>query len=158
VATLTWRFLTLSEDADRFSIHPVFSILGGAKMRSVSVLIVDDFKRWREFARSTLETIPDLFIVAEASPGFEAVQKAGELQPDLVLLDIGLPGLNGLDVALHIGRSCQNSKIVFLNENDAPDIAEEALQLGAAGYVVKSHAGKELIPAIKQALNGGLVV
>jgi DNA-binding NarL/FixJ family response regulator len=123
-------------------------------MQGVRALIVDDFKAWRGFVCSTLEKVSDLLIVGEASDGLEAVQKAQELQPDLVLLDIGLPGLNGIDVARHIGRSCQASKIVFVTENHAPDIAEEASQVGAAGYVVKSSAANDLIPAIKQALNG----
>jgi DNA-binding NarL/FixJ family response regulator len=134
------------------------SISLGVKMQGVRVLIVDDFKLWREFARTTLENIPDLLIVGEASDGLEAVQKAQKLQPDLVLLDIGLPGLNGIDVARQMGKYCQGSKIVFLSENHDADIAKEASQLGAAKHVLKSHAGKELIPAVKHAMNGRLVV
>ena len=127
-------------------------------MQEVRALVVDDFKPWRDFARSTLETIPGLLIVGEASDGLEAVQKAEELQPDLVVLDVGLPKLNGIEAARQIAGTCRTSKIIFLTENHSHDVADEASQVGAAAYVVKSHAEKQLIPALKSALNGRLAV
>lgn len=83
-------------------------------MHDVRVLVVDDFRAWRDFARSTLEKVPGLLIVAEASDGVEAVEKANEHQPDLVVLDIALPNLNGFEVARRIRRTCESAKIIFL--------------------------------------------
>jgi DNA-binding NarL/FixJ family response regulator len=124
-------------------------------MQAARVLVVDDFKEWRDFARTALEKVAGLVVVAEASDGLEAVQKAEKLQPDLVVLDVGLPALNGIDVARQIERSCQNSRVVFLTENHSRDVVEEALQARASAYVLKSSAATELVPAVNAALNGG---
>ena len=119
-----------------------------------SVLIVDDYEPWRRFLRLTLGVQEQLQIVAEVTDGPEAVQKAEELQPDLILLDIGLPTLNGIEAARRIREISPNSKILFTSENRSPDIAREALSTGAGGYVVKSDAGGELLHAIKTVLGG----
>jgi CheY-like chemotaxis protein len=97
---------------------------------------------------------PRLQIVGEASEGLEAVQKARELQPDLILLDIGLPKLNGLKAVRRIRELSPESKILFLSENRSRDIAEEALRTGAGGYVVKLDAARELLSAVEAVLNG----
>jgi len=76
-------------------------------------------------------------IIANARDGAEAVQKARQLQPDLILPDVGLPTLNGIEAARRIEEVCATSKIVFVSENRSPDIAGEALSTGAGGYVVK---------------------
>jgi CheY-like chemotaxis protein len=86
--------------------------------------------------------------------GLEAVQKAQQLQPDLILLDIGLPALNGIEAARRIRELSPKSKILFLSENRSWDIAEEALRTGAGGYVVKSDAAGELLPAVEAVLKG----
>ena len=101
------------------------------------VLVVDDHEPWRRFIVSTLQTRPDLQVMSEASDGLDAVQKAVELQPHLILLDIGLPKLNGIEAARQILRSAPKSKILFVSENRSSDIVDEALQAGAVGYVVK---------------------
>jgi DNA-binding NarL/FixJ family response regulator len=101
-----------------------------------------------------LQKQPELQVIGEVSDGLEAVQKAQELQPDLILLDIGLPSLNGLEVARRIGKVSPASRILFVSENRSADIAEEALSTGASGYVVKSDAGSELLPAVKAVLEG----
>jgi DNA-binding NarL/FixJ family response regulator len=88
------------------------------------------------------------------SDGLEAVQQAEELQPDLILLDIGLPTLNGIEAARRIRRVSPASRILFVSENRSADIAEEALSTGASGYVFKSDAGSELLPAVKAVLEG----
>jgi len=93
-------------------------------------------------------------IIGEASDGFEAVQQAQELQPDLILLDIGLPTLSGIEAARRIREVSPASKILFVSENRSADIAEEALSTGAAGFVVKSDAGGELLPAVDTVLQG----
>jgi len=115
---------------------------------------VDDYEPWRRFERLTFLGREDLQIVGECCDGDEAVQKAEELRPDLILLDISLPTLNGIEAARRIREVSPNSKILFVSENRSPEIAEEALNTGAGGYVVKSDAAGELIPAIKAVLAG----
>lgn len=96
----------------------------------------------------------DLHIVGEASDGLEAVQKAQEMQPDLIVLDVGLPTLNGIEAARQIRHLSPESRILFVSNYGDSEIAEEALHSGGAGYVVKSNAASELIPAIKSVLEG----
>src|SRR5204863_4099244 len=120
----------------------------------VRVLAVDDFESFRRFAASQLGKRPELRIVGEASDGVEAVQKAEELQPDLILLDIGLPTLNGIDAARRIGKVASQSKILFLSQESSPEVAQEALAAGALGYVVKIHAGTELLAAVEAVCQG----
>jgi len=118
------------------------------------VLVVDDYAAWRRFIFEALEQVPDLEIVGEASDGLHAVQMAQELQPDLILLDIGLPRLNGIEVAREIRQCCPQSKLLIVTEQSAPDIVQEAFRVGAHGYLVKSHAGQELLDALKRVLSG----
>ena len=121
-------------------------------MSTVRVLVVEDFEPFRRFISSTLEKRRDLQIICEVSDGLEAVKKAEELKPDLILMDIGLPGLNGLDAARQIRKLAPESKIIFLSQESSPDIVQEALNLGALGYVVKARAGSELLPAVQSVL------
>jgi DNA-binding NarL/FixJ family response regulator len=121
---------------------------------SIRVLVVDDHEHWRRFASTTLLKQPELQVIGEVSDGLEAVQQAEELQPDLILLDIGLPRLNGIEAARRIRKVSPASKILFVSENRSADIAEEALSTGAGGYVVKSDAAGELLPALKAVLEG----
>jgi len=121
---------------------------------SVRVLVVEDYEPFRRFTCSTLGKRHELQIVGEVSDGLEAVQKAEELQPDLIVLDIGLPSLNGIEVARRIRELSPKSKILFLSENRSWDIVEEALRTGAGGYVVKSDAVGELLPAVEAVLTG----
>src|SRR5205823_4328938 len=118
------------------------------------ILVVDDFEPWRRFIWSGVSNQPNLQIVAEASDGLEALQKAEQLQPDLILLDIGLPALNGIEAARRIRRLSPNSKILFLSEHRSIDIAKEAIRAGGSGYVVKSDAGNDLLPAVAALLQG----
>ena len=101
-----------------------------------------------------LKKYSGLQVIGEASDGLQAVQKTQELKPDLVLLDIGLPTLNGIEVARRIGEVSPTSKILFVSENRSADVAEKAMSMGAHGYVVKSDAGSELLPAVKAVLEG----
>ena len=121
---------------------------------SISVLLVDDCEPWRRFVRLALLSQDNLQIVGEVLDGSEAVQKAEELRPDLILLDIGLPTVNGIEAARQIRKLSAKSRILFVSENRSPDIAKEALSTGAGGYVVKSDAASELLPAIKAVLEG----
>ena len=122
----------------------------------IRVLVVDDYEPWRRFIRLTLLAYEQLQITGEASDGLEAVQKAQELQPDLILLDIGLPHLTGIQAARKIREVSPNSKILFVSENRVWDIAEEALRActGGSGYVVKSDAARELLAAVGAVLQG----
>ena len=122
--------------------------------RIFRILLVDDSGPWRAFEVSTLQRQADLEIISEATNGSEAVQIAEQLQPDLVLLDIGLPKLNGLDAARRILEGCPRTKILFVSENRSRDIAETALRIGAGGYVVKAAAAIELLPAVEAVLKG----
>ncbi len=119
-----------------------------------SVVLVDDYEPWRRFERSHILVTEDLQIVGEAADGDEAIQKCQQLQPDLILLDISLPTLNGIEAARKIAQVAPNSKIVFVSENRSADIAAEALSTGASGFVIKSDAARELSPAIKTVLEG----
>ena len=123
-------------------------------MPSLRVLVVDDYELFRRFICSTLERRPDLQVVGEASDGLEAVQKTEELQPDLIVLDIGLPTLNGIEVARRIRELCPECKILFVSQESSVDVAQAAFSLGAMGYVVKAHAGSELLAAVDSVCQG----
>jgi DNA-binding NarL/FixJ family response regulator len=127
-------------------------------MSSLRVLVVEDFAPFSQFIRSTLAVRPDLLVIGEASDGLEAVHRAEELKPDLILLDIGLPTLNGIEAARQIRQLCPESKIIFVSQESDADIVQEALSFGALGYVVKTMAGGELLTAIKAACGGRLFV
>lgn len=118
------------------------------------VLVVDDYGPWRSFIDLTLRSRPELRVISEATDGLEAVQIAQQLQPDLILLDIGLPRLNGIEAARRIHEVSPKSRILFLSEDRSRDIGEEALRTGASGYVAKSNARSELFPAIDAVLKG----
>ena len=126
--------------------------INGTKL--VRVLVVDDYPRWREIVCRALLARPAWQVVGQASDGLEAVQKAQDLQPELIVLDIGLPSINGIEAATRIRTAAPDSKILFLSENRSGEIAEEALCAGGAGYVVKSMAGHELLPALDAVLQG----
>jgi len=93
-----------------------------------------------------------LQIVGEASDGLEAVQKAEELQPDLIVLDIGLPSLDGIEAARRIRKLSPESKILLMSEESCAEVVQEALALGALGYVLKAQAGSELLAAVDAVL------
>jgi DNA-binding NarL/FixJ family response regulator len=121
---------------------------------TIRILLVEDFEPFRSFTRSLLLERPELQIVGETSDGLEAIRQAQELDPDLILMDIGLPGLNGIEAARRIRDLVPKSKIVFLTQENSPEIVQEALSLGALGYVHKPCAGNELLQAIAAVLQG----
>jgi len=121
---------------------------------TVRILVVDDYGPWRRFVSTTLQKQPKLQVIGEAVDGMEAVQKAEELQPDLIVLDIGLPSLNGIEAARRIRKLSPESKILFISQESSSDLVQEALALGALGYVVKAHAGSELLAAVEAVLEG----
>src|SRR5262249_29263607 len=116
------------------------------------VLVVDDFEPWRDHVRSVLQPIAEWQIVGEATDGPEAVEKAATLRPDLMLLDVGLPTLSGINVAERVLAANANQRILLISENRPPP--EGALATGARGYIIKSDAAFELLPAMKAIVNG----
>jgi DNA-binding NarL/FixJ family response regulator len=122
------------------------------------ILIVDDFEPFRRYLHSTLSQEVEFQIVGQASDGLEAVQKAEELQPDLVLLDIGLQKMNGLEAARRIRELAPRTKILCLSQEFCSDMTEAALESGAQGYIHKLRAGSELLPGIRTVLRGGCFV
>jgi DNA-binding NarL/FixJ family response regulator len=120
----------------------------------VRVLVVDDYEPWHGFITTTLQQMPEVEIVGHVFEGLEAVGEAERLQPDLILLDIGLPKLNGIEAARRIRKRAPQSKILFVSENRSLEVAQEALGTGAGGYVIKSDAAGELLPAVTAVLEG----
>jgi DNA-binding NarL/FixJ family response regulator len=123
----------------------------GAKVR---VLVVDDNEPFRRYVCSTLLNKQNLSVIGEACDGLEAVQRAEALQPDLILLDIGLPGLNGLAAARRMRELAPTARIIFLTQESSADVVNEALSLGACGYVTKLQAGRELLIAVELVMQG----
>jgi DNA-binding NarL/FixJ family response regulator len=116
------------------------------------VLVVDDFAPWRRFLCSTLEQQrDDVEIVGESSDGWEAIQHAQALHPDLILLDIGLPTLDGIETARRLRRLSPCSKILFVSQDSSPEVIEEALRTGAEGYIIKVNAS-DLLTAVDNVL------
>jgi CheY-like chemotaxis protein len=118
------------------------------------ILVVDDFKPYRHFVTSMLHGRSGLQVICGVSNGLDAVEKAQELKPDLVLLDIGLPGLNGIEAARRIRALAPNSKIIFLTQESSPEVMQEAKSLGAYGYVLKMQAETDLLAAVEAVLHG----
>ena len=127
-------------------------------MSSRNVLVVEDYEPFRSFICSTLAKRPELQIVGEAADGLQAVQKAEELQPDLILLDIGLPTLNGIEAACRISRLVPTAKILFVSQSNDPNVVAAALSNGAKAYVRKENAQTDLLPAVEAVLRGNRFV
>ena len=125
------------------STHPMYEL---------SVLVADDFVPWRAQARGLLQQRPEWRIV-EACDGLEAVHKAAELRPDIVLLDIAMPILNGIQAAQKIREASPNSRIIFVTMDGDADVKAAALATGARAYLSKARAASELLPTIAAALN-----
>jgi len=131
-----------------------FKLDGGFLATSFRVLVVEDHELFRRFICSTLGQGSELQIIGEASDGLEAVRRAEELHPDLIVLDIGLPSLNGIEAARRIHKLCPESKILFVSQESSVDVVWEALGTGASGYVYKPDAGSELLEAVNVVLRG----
>jgi len=116
-------------------------------------MVVEDFDLFRQFVCTNLEQRPELRVICEVSDGLEAVQRAAELKPDLILLDIGLPELNGIEAARRIRGLVPESKIIFSTQESSAETIQEAMRLGAWGYVFKIHANVDLLVAIDAVLS-----
>ena len=124
------------------------------EMPSTRILVIEDFKPYRSLINSLLARNPALRIIGEARDGLEAVTQARQLTPDMILMDIGLPKLNGIEVARRIRKLVPAAKIVFLTQETAVEIVHEALSLGAWGYIVKAEAETELLKGLAVILQG----
>jgi DNA-binding NarL/FixJ family response regulator len=121
---------------------------------AIRVLVVEDHRDWRTLVRLLFQIRPEWQVICEVSDGSEAVKKAEELKPDIIVLDIGLPKLDGIEAARRIRQLCPNSKIVFLSIEHSADIVQVALSTGALGYVCKADAQSDLLPAVETVLRG----
>ena len=120
----------------------------------VRVLVVDDVELWQTFVHMHLDKEPNLHVIGVATDGLDAVRKAEKLRPDLILLDISLPGLNGLEAARQIRKVAATSTILFLSGESDPDVVRHAFSAGGLGYVLKSDAARDLIAGIESVLFG----
>lgn len=120
----------------------------------VRVLVVDDSRPWQKFIRTQLEIYPGAFIVSMESSGFEAVKKAAEMQPDLVLLDIHLSTLSGIEVAQQIRMVAPQSAILFVSGESDLDYVQAAFRAGGHGYVLKQEVAMDLLMGIETVLLG----
>lgn len=120
----------------------------------VSILLVEDFAHYRAYIAALLQSHPQFNVVDEASEGLEAVEKARQWKPDVILMDIGLPRLNGIEAVRQIREVSPHSRVVFLSQDTSPELVAEAIKLGGFGYVFKTEAEKNLLVAINAALEG----
>ena len=121
-------------------------------MGPVRIVVVDDFEPWRRSIVSMIEEDPAFEVIREASDGLEAVQICMKLQPDLVVLDVGLPKLSGLESARQIHEVSPDTRILFVSGVSSREIIREALRIGAVGYIVKMNAPCHLLPALRAAV------
>ncbi len=123
-------------------------------MSVLRILVVDDHAVVRGVICSLLSSDPTLDVVCQTADGESAVQKAEELQPDLILLDISLPGISGIEAGRRIRRVSPHAYIIFLSQHDSLQMVEDALRAGGHGYVTKMDAGAELLQAIRTVVDG----
>ena len=119
---------------------------------SVRILVADDFPQWRVRVRSILQARPEWEVIGEACNGLQAVQRTTQLHPDVVLLDVGMPIMDGIKAAAQIREWTPGSKIIFVTQDGDEDMRTAALALGAEAYVMKENAASELLPTIETAL------
>jgi DNA-binding NarL/FixJ family response regulator len=125
-------------------------------MNALRIFLADDHTVMREGLKSLVNAQADMDVVGEADNGRTALQKARELQPDVVIMDVSMPELNGIKVTEHLKRTCQKTKVLVLTAHDESGYLRQLLQVGASGYVLKKAAADELINAIRVVATGGV--
>jgi CheY-like chemotaxis protein len=119
------------------------------------ILIADDHEVMRRGVRGLLESHNEWAVCGEAFEGKEAVVKSRELRPDLIIMDINMPGLTGIAAAQQIRRENPSAKILFFSVHESAQTVREVINAGAQGYVAKSRAGHDLVDAVRNVLDGG---
>lgn len=123
-------------------------------MDRTSILIVDDHEIFRRGLRSLLESRGEFDIVGEAVNGLEAIDKAKELQPDIIVMDVSMPQMDGLEAARLIRNDRPDARIIILSQHDSSQMLKAALEVGASAYVTKSQVARSLFRAIEGVLQG----
>lgn len=118
------------------------------------VLLADDHGMMREGLRALLAAAPDITVIADVGNGREAVRIAGELMPDVVVMDVSMPDLNGIEAARLLREKCPRTRIVMLSMHASSEHVHRALEAGAAGYVLKESAAAEVMAAVRTVLAG----
>ena len=121
---------------------------------SARLLLADDHDLVREGIRAVLEGEPDLLVVGEAANGREAVELCKELRPDLVLMDVRMPEMDGLAATRAVKEDLPQTSVVMVTMHESPDYLLEAIKAGAAGYILKDAAGERLVEAVRRTLEG----
>ena len=124
-------------------------------MAKIRILLTDDHTLFRQGIRTLLSVESDLEIVGEAANGTEAVEKVTELRPDLVLMDIGMPGLSSFEATRQIKKVRPDAKVLFLTMYDDEDYLVQCMEVGASGYVLKDSPAQQLLAAIRDVNRGG---
>ena len=121
----------------------------------IGTLIVDDDAGFRQRVKQLLASEPDIEIIGEAADGREAILRAGELEPDLILMDVRMPGMNGVDATRQLKAEMPQLKVIMLTIFDLQEYREAAKASGASGYVIKKSLIQDLVPAIRDAFEHG---
>jgi DNA-binding NarL/FixJ family response regulator len=124
------------------------------KKAVIRVLVVEDFEPFQEFVCATLAKKPHLQVICKAEDGSDAIQQARKLQPDLIVIDVGLPKVHGIEAVRQIREYLPKSIVLFVSQNSDPDVVERAFEVGGKGYVLKAQAGSDLLPAVDAVLQG----
>lgn len=123
-------------------------------MKPVRIILADDHRLMRAGIRALLEKLPDFEVIGEADDGHQALSLALSVRPDIVLMDIGMPGLNGLEVTARLATECPQAKVIVLSMHAAEEYVVRALRMGAAGYLLKDAATAEMELALQTVLRG----